>query len=55
MDEDFFLAVVLAFNDGRDDGKVDTKTTAETFKPGKDICVGVTGKLVGFPPYLVKV
>src|SRR5678815_1830056 len=55
LDEDFFLLLVLAFNNGRDDGDVDIKTTADAFKPGKDICVGVTGKLVGSLPYLVKV
>ena len=55
LDENFFLPLVLPFNNGRDDGEVDLKTAAEAFKPGKDIGVGLTGKLVGFPPYVVKV
>src|SRR5215831_10011778 len=36
-------------------GGIVLKTTTELFKLGNDIWVGVTGKLVGFPPYLVKV
>jgi len=55
LDEDFFLPIMLPFNDGRDNGEVDIETATEAFKLGKDLRVGVTGKLVGFPPYLVKV
>jgi hypothetical protein len=55
LDEDFFLPMVLPFNDGRDNGEVDVETTTEAFKPSKDIRVGCACELVGFSPYLVKV
>jgi hypothetical protein len=42
-------------NRGEVHGDVDFKTAADAFKPGKLIGISVTGKLVGFPPYVVKV
>src|SRR5439155_14948646 len=55
LDEDFFLPIVLPFNDGRDNGDIHIETAAESLKPGKHISICVTGKLIGSSSNVCKV